>query len=186
MPEPIAEKVLLYRLKTKQDPEAFAALYDKYVQRIYRFVYFKVGSQAEAEDVTSEVWLKAWNYVQEQREIGSFSGLLYRIARNAIIDLYRKKAARPGEATALGEAGLELSDGGRWYADVSARADTERIVEFLKKLKHEYREVITLRYIDELSVEEIAAIMGKGQLAVRVTLHRALKRLRGLLSAEEG
>lgn len=174
----IAEKILLYKVKTRKDPEAYGVLYDEYIKRIYRFVYFKVSSHEEAEDITSEVFLKAWNYLQEQKEVKSFSGLLYRIARNAIIDAYRQKALKP-EIT-LGED-LEVGDKGQWYADINIKADAAAVVAGLKKLKQEYQEVITLRYIDELELSEIEEIMDKGGVAVRVTLHRALKKLKEML-----
>ena len=174
----LSEKLILYQLQTKHDPESYALLYDKYVKQIYRFIYFKVSSHEEAEDLTSEVFLKAWHYVQEKKEIKSFSGLLYRTARNSIIDLYRKKSSKPEEK--MNEE-FEQGDRGEWYAKINTKVEAERVVAALKKLKQEYQEVITLRYIDELKVEEIAEIVGKGSIAVRVTLHRALKKLQDLL-----
>lgn len=178
MLEQIAEKFLLYKLQAKQDPEAYAELYDAYVKQIYRFVYFKVSTHEEAEDITSEVFLKAWHYLQEKKEIKSFSGLLYRIARNAIIDLYRAKAGKP--ETPMAED-FEVGDKGKWYADISTKVDAEKVVGALKKLKQEYQEVITFRYVDELDISEIAEITGKGNVATRVTLHRALNKLKQLL-----
>ncbi|HLD34520.1 MAG TPA: RNA polymerase sigma factor, partial [Patescibacteria group bacterium] len=150
--------------------------------RIYRFVYFKVSSHEEAEDITSEVFLKAWHFLQEKKEVKSFSGLLYRVARNCIIDLYRRKAAKP--ETALSnflEEALEIGDRGQWYADVGGKMEAQQIIEVLKKLKQEYREVVTLRYVDELEIDEIAEIVGKTKMAVRVTLHRAIKKIREIL-----
>jgi RNA polymerase sigma-70 factor (ECF subfamily) len=180
-----SEKLLLYRLRTKNDPESYAKLYDAYVEQIYRFVYFKVSSKEEAEDITSEVFLKAWHFVQEKKEITSFRGLLYRIARNCIIDLYRKKSAKP-EAYLDDqlEAGLEVGDKGKWFKDISTKLESEKILEALKKLKQEYQEVITLRYVDELEIEEIAEIIGKGKVTVRVTIHRALNKLQQILKKE--
>ncbi len=174
-----SEKVLLYRLQVKQDTEAFAALYDLYIKRIYRFVFFKVSGHEEAEDITSEVFLKAWNYISEKKDIKSFSGLLYRIARNSIIDLYRSKSlqANPLLLSELPE-GMELGDAGKWVEKVGGALEAKRIIQALKKLKQEYQEVVTLKYIDELSVAEISEITGKGKIAVRVTLHRAIKKLK--------
>ncbi len=176
----ISEKLLLYRLQSKHDPEAFAALYDEYIKRIYRFVYFKVNNATEAEDITSEVFLKAWNYIinNDGAEIKSFSGLLYRIARNSIIDLYRHKATH--NETVL-EPEQEIGDGGKWYADLNKQIDNQKIIQAIKKLKQEYQEVVTLKYVDELQIEEIAEITGKGNIAVRVTLHRAIKKLKDLV-----
>jgi len=89
----LSEKILLFKLQAKEDPEAFAKLYDIYARRIYSFVFFKVGNREEAEDITSEVFLKAWRYISEKKEIESFSGLLYKLSRNCIVDLYRKKSS---------------------------------------------------------------------------------------------
>ncbi|MFA7653875.1 MAG: sigma-70 family RNA polymerase sigma factor [Candidatus Magasanikbacteria bacterium] len=176
----IKEKLLLYRLQTKHDPEAFTELYDLYVKRIYRFVYFKVSGKEEAEDITSEVFLKTWNYVigENTKEIKSFSGLLYRLARNAIIDLYRRRSTQP---QVIITEEIELSDGGKWYEDLNRNADAAQIISALKKLKQEYQEVLTLRYVDELDVDEIAEIIGKGGIATRVTIHRAIKKLKEIL-----
>jgi RNA polymerase sigma-70 factor (ECF subfamily) len=170
------EKTLLFRLQTKQDPEAFAELYDLYVKRIYRFVYFKVSGHEETEDIVSEVFLKSWNYIigNSEKEVKSFSGLLYRIARNSIIDYYRKRA---GSAEHLAED-QDVGDAGKWCVDLNERIDNQQIIVAIRKLKQEYQEVLTLRYVDGLQIDEIADITGKGNVAVRVTLHRALKKLK--------
>lgn len=177
-----SEAILLYQAKVKQDPEAFAKLYDEYVKRIYRFVYFKVSSHEEAEDITSEVFLKAWNYLRENKEIKSFSGLLYRIARNSVIDMYRARAAVKG-AEAVSIHNKDFSDvaGSSWTEKMNVRLAADDLLQVLKKLKQEYQEVITLRYVDELEIGEIAEITGQGKIAVRVTLHRAIKKLKELI-----
>ncbi len=182
----INEKILLYQSQVRRDPEAFAKLYDEYVKRIYRFVYFKVSNHEEAEDITSEVFLKAWNYLSESTEVKSFGGLLYRIARNCVIDFYRARTARP-EIVMVGSDNkeIEIGDGGKWYADISSKVEAQKILSALQKMKQEYREVITFRYVDELKIEEIAEITGKGQIAVRVTLHRALKKLKDIVEADD-
>jgi len=64
----ITEKLLLLRVRTKKDPEAFATLYDMYAEKIFRFVRFKIDSREEAEDITSEVFLKVWNFLLEHQE----------------------------------------------------------------------------------------------------------------------
>jgi RNA polymerase sigma-70 factor (ECF subfamily) len=175
----ISEKILLYRLQSKQDPEAFAELYDLYIQRIYRFVFFKVSGHEEAEDITSEVFLKVWNHISEGKELKSFSGLLYRVARNCIIDMYRAKSVRvhPLLFSEIDEQS-DPSDSGGAIEKIHASEEAKKIIAQIKKLKQEYQEILTLRYIDELTIDEIAEIVGKGKVAVRVTLHRAMKRLK--------
>lgn len=179
----ITEKLLLYRLQVRHDTDAFAELYDAYVKRIYRFVYFKVGSHEEAEDITADVFLKAWNYIinNDEKEIKSFSGLLYRIARNCVIDLYRSRSVQPETVRISEGEESDIGDQGKWTENLSAKVEAQKIIQGLNKLKQEYREVLTLKYVDELDAKEIAVITGKGQIAIRVTLHRALKKLKEVL-----
>jgi len=176
MASKISQKILLYRLQTKKDPEAFAKLYDLYVRRIYRFVFFKVSSHEEAEDITSEVFLKAWHYINEneQKKIMSFSGLLYRLARNAVIDLYRKRSKK----VEVSLENVEIVEEEKLTKELDTKIEIKKIMNSLEKLKHEYKEIVILRYVDGLETGEIAEITGKGRVAVRVTLHRALKRLK--------
>lgn len=176
----LSDTILLFRVERNHDPEAFAELYDRYVKQIYRFIYFKVSSHEEAEDLTADVFLKTWNYIQEGKEVKSFSGLLYRVARNAIIDLYRSRAAQP-ESLSLYTEEVEMGDGNTWWRRMDVAIEHQGIVQAIKKLKQEYQEVVTLRFVDELSIEEIAEITGKKKIAIRVTLHRALKKLQEFL-----
>lgn len=183
----ISEKILLYRLQSKQDPDAFAELYDLYVRRIYRFVFFKVSGHEEAEDLTSDVFLKVWNYIAEKKEVKSFSGLLYRIARNCIIDLYRQKYAQstPILISDLPE-GVDIAEPSDLGEVIGTKVEAQKIVSTIKKLKREYQEILTFKYVDELSIDEISEIVGKGKIAVRVTLHRALNKLKKLLAGPLG
>lgn len=175
----LKEKWLLYRLKTKLDPEAYGQLYDLYSARIYRFIYFKVSSSVEAEDLTAEVFLKAWEYVKNRREIENFGGLLYKIARNLVIDFYRRRA---GKEENLDLIYFErLSDSGAVAEKAAKVQDALSVIKSLQLLKEEYREVLTLRYVDELDMGEIAEILGKSQIGVRVLIHRALKTLRKVI-----
>ena len=79
---------------------------------------------------------------------------------------------------------VELGDEGKWKKDLGERLEAEKIIQALQKLKQEYREVVTLRYVDEMEIGEIAAVTGKGHIAIRVTLHRGLKKLKELLQAD--
>src|SRR3989338_645253 len=98
----IQEKLLLFKLRVGHDPEAYGKLYDLYVSRIYRFIYFKIPTAEEAQDITSEVFLKLWEYIREGKAVRSVGPLLFQIARNAIVDFYRKRASSgPTERTAF-------------------------------------------------------------------------------------
>jgi len=183
----IKEKILYSRIKNK-DRQAFVKVYDLYVNQIYRFIYFKVGNKEEAEDLSSAVFLKIWSYLQENNIIDSktLRSLLYKIARNIIIDHYRKINQR--ENVSLDKT---MEQGGLIDVkqDIAQRAevmsDLMVIETKLPELKEEYREVIIMRYINELSIKEIAEILDKSKGNVRVLIYRALSVLRELMNQDE-
>jgi RNA polymerase sigma-70 factor (ECF subfamily) len=186
MPNPLKEKFLLYRIRAKNDPDAFGIIYDAYVQKVYRFVYFKVSTAEQAEDLTSETFLKAWQYLKSKREVPYLQALLYSVARSVVIDHYRSSACERGDVpldetryTELAAAGSE-----KLLKEVEDRHDLTRVIERLRGLKDEYREVMVMRYLDGFSIREIAAALGKSQGNVRVLLHRATKSLTKSLDNE--
>lgn len=181
----IAEKLLLYKIETKKDSEAFGQLYDLYIEKIYRFVYFKIGSKEESEDITSEVFLKVWNYLisNDRKEISSFSGLVYKVARNCLIDFYRLKSYKQ-ELVYNFETVIELEEHGEESKEilrVEINQEMEGLLKNIRRLKQDYQEVLLLRYIEELSIREMAEILGMSGVGVRVTLHRATKKLKELV-----
>lgn len=188
----IREKYLLYRVQSKKDAQAYAQLYDLYITPIYRFVFFKVSTHEDAEDITADVFLKAWHYMTEHTDIRSFRAVIYRIARNLVIDHYRKHASRPEilESARLRETeeGDELvqepSDKGALAKALETQQDYALVLSGMNKLKEEYREVLLFRYVDGLSPGEVSDILGTSKMHVRVLTHRALKALRKILNIE--
>lgn len=174
--ETIQERKYLQRVVKNHDPEAFAALYDEYVEQIYRFIYFKISDREDAEDLTSQVFLKAWKYLTEgeDKKVESISGLLYTTARRLVIDTYRQRAKLQ---TVSVEEAIELSSDEDIEHTVSTRLESQKLLDQMKQLKKEYREVLILRHVDQLSIKEIAVILEKKGTAVRVLLHRAIKKL---------
>ncbi len=185
MSNPLQEKLLLYRVRAKKDPEAYGKIYDLYATRIYRFVYFKVSSVEEAQDLTADVFLKAWSYLLDEKgkEVRHLSALLYGIARNRVIDHYRSKAGRE-TLPLLEEAEEQIADDRATSKQTDAKIDVAMLEKHLRSLKDEYREVLVMKYLDELETFEIAKILGKTHGNVRVLLHRALSAIRDLVAAE--
>jgi len=178
----LQENLLLLRLKRK-DPEAFAKVYDQYLTPIYRFIYFKVNSAQDAEDLTSEVFLKTWNYITEtEEEIENLRALLYRIARNLVVDFYRAKSKRDLVQDDQIMEAIPDERQQNLLSGIDQSIELEIVDVALKKMKDEYREVIVLRYIEELSISEIAKILDKSKGSVRVLLHRAIKVAKELLT----
>jgi RNA polymerase sigma-70 factor (ECF subfamily) len=176
------EKVLLVKAKNK-DPEAFAKVYDMYIDRLYRFIFFKVSDVEIAQDFAAETFLKAWEYIQSGKKIDNLNALLYRIARNLVIDHYRKKsnADIALDHEILDSLDLDTTVEKRFADKIQAKIEFEEILLKMEDLKEEYREILMLKYVEGYDIKDIAAIMDKKAGAVRVTLHRAGKALQELL-----
>lgn len=180
MKHQVSDKEIFFRLK-ESDREAFMEAYDKYVDDIYRFVFFKISNQEEAEDLTSQVFLKVWNYIQTNsiKDYKTLKAFLYRVARNLVIDHYRKNSGKQELSLSDEETRIDVVDE---KEDLTAMAelkdDMEVVRKNLDKLKSEYKEVIVMRFINELEISEIAIVLEKTKGNVRVLIYRALKALR--------
>jgi RNA polymerase sigma-70 factor (ECF subfamily) len=177
----LKEKNLYSRLR-KQDQTAFAEVYDLYVERLYRFIYFKVSNKAEAEDLTSEVFLRAWNAstIAGEVQAKTLPAFLYRIARNAVIDHYRRNRPEASLENLLGTTD-EPVNAERLGDDFDKALDLATLEEAMRELKDEYREVLLMRYVDELSTTEMSDILGKDKGNVRVLQFRAIEALKRVL-----
>jgi RNA polymerase sigma-70 factor (ECF subfamily) len=182
----LKEKFLLFRIRVKKDPDAFGEIYDSYVKQIYRFIYFKVPSAEQAEDLTSEAFLKAWHYLKEKRDVTNLQALLYSVARSVVIDWYRAAAAERGNVMLEESVTIEAADAAseKLQHEIEVKFDTSLVLEKLRGLKDEYREVVILKYLDELTTGEIAAVLGKTPANVRVLVHRATKALTDAIGNE--
>jgi RNA polymerase sigma-70 factor (ECF subfamily) len=184
----LIDRYLLFRIRTKRDPEAFAKIYDRYVKALYRFTLLKLPSQEEAQDITAETFTRVWNHLQEHQDVTHVRALLYRVARNLIADYYRSRPVSHGvnpevvtnEGDSPSTVTTDPGDSGRERTLIEARAEFSLIVKQLEKLKEDYRDVVTLRLVDDLAFEDIADILGKSPGNVRVIYHRALKALKEL------
>lgn len=164
--------------------KTFSAIYDKYINKIYRFVFIKVSSQEIAEDLTSETFLRGWEAFKKasnpnEKEISNPSAFLYQIARNLIADHYREK----GQFQTVSAEYAQITDP-RINLEEEAifGSDLDIIKTALAGIKDDYREVIVWHYLDDLRVPEIAKILDKPEGTVRVLLHRALNALKGALN----
>ena len=178
-----SEKELLSQVASG-NKEAFGQLYDLYAPKLFRFIRLKVRSQVLAEDLSSESFLRIWEYIQEQeREIEeSFQALLYKIARNLIVDYYKKKSS---QEIFMDDDFKEFLSREPAKDAIASKEIAEQIHMALTSVKEEYQDVLIWYYIDELSVPEIAKLMGKSQGAIRVLIHRGLVSLKKRLSEEE-
>jgi RNA polymerase sigma-70 factor, ECF subfamily len=179
----VSDAELLFRAQDG-NAEAFGELYERHAQSVFRFLYSHLSNRLDAEDLTGEVFLRAWRSLPKFREQGvPFVAYLLRVARNALIDFYRR--TRNVQEDDIEET--VIPDHSAGPADlVNARLESQTLRNTMQQLHEEYRLVLTLRFISELSVEEAAAVMGKSDGAVRVLQHRALAALRKLLEDGKG
>lgn len=164
-------------------------LYDANVGKIYRYIYFRVGSEAQAQDLTSEVFLKSWQYIGDQSAAGGAKPLanprafFYQVARNLITDFYRQKDKAPISLEEIADKPIADKSGGP--IDAASRAlDMDAVKKALGRLNDEYREVIIWRYLDELDIKEIADILNKREGNVRTLLSRALAALKEVVNQD--
>jgi RNA polymerase sigma-70 factor, ECF subfamily len=163
------------------DDQAFGKLYDKYIDEIYRFILMRVRSKEEAQDLTNEVFLKIWQYINNNdTDIDNVRAFLYRIARNIVIDKYRKSgkellALDEDMIESIPDESLDLED------EVQKKDELNEVLGVVDKLPEDQRELILMKYVQDLSVKEIAQVLEKSRGAVRVSLHRAIKKLKTLL-----
>jgi RNA polymerase sigma-70 factor, ECF subfamily len=160
------------------DGDAFGRLYDMHVDRVYRHIFYRVSSNADAEDLTQQVFIKAWQAIGRYKKTASpFLAWLIRISHNLIVDFYRSRKSET-------------------YIDFDAIAskpetDPEHIVEAefnqqymrqaINHLQGDQQQVILMRFIEDFSYPEIAAALGKSEGAIRVIQHRGLVKLKTIL-----
>ena len=160
------------------DKEAFGELYRIFLNKIYRFVYYLVGDEFSAEDITQNTFLKAWKSLADfSISRGTFQSYLYTIARNLVIDSQRKKKTYSLDGI---EETLESADDPVievWKGEVS-----EKVHRALADLDADDQQIIILRFFEEMHFDEISKVVGKEPGAIRVKVHR----LMGILKQKLG
>jgi RNA polymerase sigma-70 factor (ECF subfamily) len=163
----------------KRDPAAFGKLYDRHVQALYRYVYSRIGSQSDAEDVTSQTFLAALEGLHRYHHRGYFSTWLFSIARNKAADYFRRqKKQTPLDATKEIMAGSDL------LQDAIQAERVEALSGLIRALPEEEQELIRLRYVAELKFYEIAVIVGRNEEAVKKSVYRLLARLKDQMECQ--
>ena len=173
-PQDLDERTLVQRAIAR-DKEAFGALYDRHVVRVYRHLYYMVGNTTEAEDLTAQAFLQAWEAIDRYQIRGApFVSWLLRIAHNLGVSYLRARR----ESAQLPETLIDHGSHGNPEESIQRRFEEERVREAILQLRDEQRQVIILRFVEDLDYSEVAEIMGKSVAAVRVIQHRALNALR--------
>jgi RNA polymerase sigma-70 factor (ECF subfamily) len=190
-PEPDAEPVndehaetwRLVTLAQQGDGDAFGQLYDRYVDAVFRFIYFRVNDRALAEDFTSETFLRALRRITtvnyQGRDIGAW---FVTIARNIVLD-HMKSARHRLEISTDDTPERDDASAGPEDAVVDLLT-SERLMAAVRQLGDEQRECVMLRFIQGFSVSETAAVMGKNDGAIKALQHRAVRKLAELVGGD--
>jgi len=175
----VSTEEILVRQAIEGNEEAFARLYGEHFNKIYRYVYFKVGNRTEAEDLTQEVFLKALGAIRSYkwRQL-PFSSWLFRIAHNEVIDYFRKRERV--KLTELNDRTINVEDDPMSIAERSL--EKKQLMAAIQKLSPARREVICLRFIAELSIAEVAKTLGKSEGTVKALQFSGTAALRKILT----
>jgi len=167
--------------KDKKNTEYFLKLYKDHSDELFRYCFFKTGNRELAVEITQEVFTKMWASTQKGNVLDNAKAFLYASARNSVTDWYRKK--KMVSLDELDEAGFDSP-----YEPTHRPVDlleVERILEKAGQLEEKYQEVIILRFVNDLSVTEIAELLKEKENNISVRIHRALEKLRKLYNHEK-
>ncbi len=153
----------------------FLKIYDELAESLWRHAYFRVSSKELAEDLVSETFLKAWDKYRAN-PVDNLKALLYRILHNLIIDYYR------GNHHDISLDDMLVEPAAPHSTEVDVKIEVDMLRQHLDKMPEIYKQVLLWRYVDDLSIADIAELLGKTSGHVYVIIHRALKHLKDLVA----
>ncbi len=170
------------KLDKKAQEDAFAKAHSEFHKGLHSYASFKVSSPSLSEDLVQDTFIKTWGYLVKGGEITRMKAFLYHVLNGLIIDEYRKKKATSLDV--LLEKGFEpASDTSKQLENLF---DGEVAIVLIKKLPKTYQRVIHMRYVEDLSLEEMAEITGKTKNTMAVHAHRGMEKLRELYNQQHG
>jgi len=158
--------------------EHFIRIYDEHADTLYRHAVYRVSRHEDALDLVQDTFTKTWEYINQGNEISNLKSFLYSVLNNKIIDFYRKKKSHSLDD--LSEKGFNPSESDS-VEKMSVSAEIKQIVKMLDRLPENYRDVVVMRYIDDLPPKEIAKITGEKENTVSVRLNRAVEKMKKIL-----
>jgi RNA polymerase sigma-70 factor (ECF subfamily) len=176
------EEQLIEQAKT--DPEAFGRLYELYVEKIYNYIYYRLGNQHDAEDLTAKVFYRALNHIAHYNHKGApFAAWLYRIAHNLVVNWHRDHSRRQ----MVGLENLDLRGDKQESPHHAAEQTNERelLLTAIQHLPRERQELLMLKFVERMSNAEIGRVLGRSEGAVKSLYHRTLVSLKELLAEHE-
>ena len=175
MVERESERTLIER--AKEDPAAFGILYERYVDKIYNYVYYRTGSRHDAEDLTAKTFYQALANIGRYEERGMpFSAWLYRIAHNLVANWHRDRSRR--KLIPLDELAMAGQDEDNPEPLAEAEEERKALLEAIRRLPPERQQLLILKFVEGMPNAEIGRIMGRSEGAVKSLYYRTLMALR--------
>ena len=170
--------------QAKTDPDAFGEIYELYVDRIYNYVYYRIGNHYDAEDLTAKVFHRALNHIPNYNNKGvPFAAWLYRIAHNLVANWHRDNSRR--KVVALEQVKLRGSHQESPHQIVERTDERELLLAAIQQLPPERQELLTLKFIEHMSNAEIGQMMGRSEGAIKSLYYRTLVTLKDLLAEHQ-
>jgi RNA polymerase sigma-70 factor (ECF subfamily) len=168
----------------KNDSESFGILYERYVNRIYNYIYYRTGNPSEAEDLTARVFLRAHRHIGRFKNLGlPFSAWLYRIAHNLVANWHRDNSRR--NEIPLDDNSHLVHRGELPEAQIIDQQDFERLLQVIRHMSAERQQLVILKFVERMSNSDIGVIIGRSEGAVKSLYHRTLIELRNELEHGE-
>src|SRR5579883_726330 len=168
-------------IRARHDRDAFGVLYERHLRRIYNYMYYRTGSVADAEDLTARTFFQALSNLHRYQVQGvPFSAWLFRIAHNLVANWHRDTSRH--HATSTDGIADVVADGKSPYDSAESAEERRELHEVVRRLAPDRQQLLILKYVEQMSTEEIATVMGRSEGAIKALLHRTIKSLREELS----
>jgi RNA polymerase sigma-70 factor (ECF subfamily) len=165
----------------QQKKQHFLAIYDAHSDAIFRFCVLKVSSKEQAQDITQDVFIRYWQTLRKDDDIKNDRAFLYTLARNLVIDWYRKK--KESSLDVMTDAGIDFT--GSDSESVTQSAEMKEVLQVIEQLDQDSRDVLLMRFMEGLSPKDIAEALQESPNVISVRLHRAIKKVQDLIHAHE-
>lgn len=173
--EPNSDRELV--AQAKADPQAFGLLYERYVAKIYNYIYYRTGDHHEAEDLTARTFQRAMSHIGSYSERGlPFSAWLYRIAHNLVANWHRDRGRR--QTVELDDVALPGASSERPESEAEKNEQREALLAAIRRLPPDRQQLLILKFVERMPNDEIGKIMGRSEGAVKSLYHRTLLALR--------
>lgn len=166
-------------------PSNFELLYDWYAPKLWRHILLRTSHREETDDILAKTFLKIWEYLGARHRIRNIRGFLYKTADHLIIDFYRARASHAVRFADFSEVMDKIAVIPSLDEKIAASREFESAIAAMRRLSDDDRRLITLRFVDDLPLGEVAGVIEKSKGATAVAIHRAMERLREALNEDE-